>query len=241
MNNVLHDLQHYQDVIFNIRQLVQALSTYPESVESLGRQLKQTQIAVQHAEEKLDSNRKTLENKESYLTLCKENLEKFEHDLMEVTNQKEYSAVLKEIDNTKKEIQETETAIVTLMENTNELESNLEKLKAAEAQLAKEHGDAVSGFNETNKEKVKEKAHYEELQKKLQASIPASYMRRFTQIAAKRGGIAVARVVGDCCSACNMKIRPQMVNDMKRVPDKLYTCDNCQRILVIDPDNDDNS
>ncbi|NOZ13530.1 MAG: hypothetical protein GXO69_07770 [Acidobacteria bacterium] len=239
MKNVLRNLLHYQDLLLKIRQLEHELTTYPESIEKLGRELKQHRIAVARAEEQLSENSKQKERKEEYLVLCKDNLEKFEQDLMEVTNQKEYSAVLKEIDSTKREIQETETTIITIMESSKELEIEYEKLKNTMIQLESTHNEAVSGFQENNQEKIAEKKKLEKEKRALEKDIPAPYMRKFNQIAAKRSGIAVSTVSGECCSACNMKIRPQMVNNMQRNPNELFICDNCQRILVL-PEPDDN-
>ena len=239
MKTTLSKLRDYQEMILEIRQLNHALSTYPESVEKLARELKQTRTATERVSEQLRENRERRENKESYLVMCKENLEKYEHDLMEVSNQKEYSAVLKEIDSTKREIQETETLILTLMESVQKQEEEFKVLETSVAKLEETYAEAVQQFNQENKEKTSRKAKLEKDMLDVQKSIPASFMRKFTQIASRRGGIAVATVQAECCSACNMKIRPQQIHEMKRNPDTLFTCDNCQRILVIKPDEDD--
>ncbi len=241
LKTVLGNLQRYQDLLLKIRQLEHELTTYPESVENLGRQLKQHQIAVARSQEQLSENSGQKDRKEEYLVLCKDNLEKFEQDLMEVTNQKEYSAVLKEIDSTKREIQETEALIVNLMESIKQLETDYGQLSSNTEQLENDYNEAVSGFQDTNREKIKEKEKLEKEKRRLEKSIPASHMRKFNQIAAKRSGIAVSTVSKECCSACNMKIRPQKINNMQRNPDKLYICDNCQRILIYIETDGDNS
>ena len=239
MKTTLSKLRDYQEMILEIRQLNHALSTYPESVEKLARELKQTRVAADRVHEQLTHDREQRQNKESYLVMCKENLEKYEHDLMEVTNQKEYSAVLKEIDSTKREIQETETLILNLMESVQKLEEEVKVHEESVQKLEDAYAEAVREFNEENKEKTKRKAQLEKDMLDVQKTIPASYMRRFTQIASRRGGIAVATIQAECCSACNMKIRPQQIHEMKRNQDTLFTCDNCQRILVLRPDEDD--
>lgn len=239
MKTTLSKLRDYQEMILEIRQLNHALSTYPESVEKLARELKQTRTATERVSDQLREDKERRENKESYLAMCKENLEKYEHDLMEVSNQKEYSAVLKEIDSTKREIQETETLILTLMESVQKQEEEFKVLETSVAKLEETYAEAVQQFNQENKEKTSRKAKLEKDMLDVQKSIPASFMRKFTQIASRRGGIAVATVHAECCSACNMKIRPQQIHEMKRNQDTLFTCDNCQRILVIKPDEDD--
>ena len=47
-------------------------------------------------------------------------------------------------------------------------------------------------------------------------------------------GIAVAEVKNGACGSCSMKLRPQMVVDIK-VGNQILTCENCNRILYIVP------
>ncbi|HXG83792.1 MAG TPA: C4-type zinc ribbon domain-containing protein, partial [Pyrinomonadaceae bacterium] len=47
-----------------------------------------------------------------------------------------------------------------------------------------------------------------------------------------RDGIAVAEVIKGSCSACFMKLRPQMQVELK-TSDRIITCESCTRILYI--------
>jgi len=58
LKNILNSLRQYQEVILEIRQLNHALSAYPESVEALVRELKQTWTAVNRVEEQLDADKR---------------------------------------------------------------------------------------------------------------------------------------------------------------------------------------
>jgi predicted nucleic acid-binding Zn-ribbon protein len=232
-------LQEYQNVILEIRMLNRELSTYPESVKLLETKMEEAKKLLGEIETSLSENKEQQKAKESYLELCKTNLEKFEHDLMEVTNQKEYAAVLKEIDNTKKEIQETESAIIELMDTIKKQEEEEKAVSSSLKEVSKEHEKALSVFTTENQSKVKRKDDLMKQKTELEKIISKPSMKKFVVIAKKRGGIAIAKVVNDCCSACNMKIRPQVINEMKKRPESIYTCDSCQRVLIINVDEDD--
>jgi predicted nucleic acid-binding Zn-ribbon protein len=46
----------------------------------------------------------------------------------------------------------------------------------------------------------------------------------------KKNGSALSPVKGDFCAMCHMRIRPQMLNEI-RDRNKIHLCENCGRIL----------
>lgn len=57
---------------------------------------------------------------------------------------------------------------------------------------------------------------------------------RYEQLLKGRRGVAIARIEGELCTACNMKLRPAVAVTVRR-NEELLTCDNCQRILYYVP------
>lgn len=57
---------------------------------------------------------------------------------------------------------------------------------------------------------------------------------------AKQRGTAVAEGVDGQCSACRMKVRPQMWNELRdrSNQERIFTCESCGRILYWDPARD---
>jgi len=53
---------------------------------------------------------------------------------------------------------------------------------------------------------------------------------RFDTIFNARGGVAVARIIANACGACHVRLRPQIINLVKRGEDLSY-CESCRRIL----------
>ncbi|HEX8153740.1 MAG TPA: C4-type zinc ribbon domain-containing protein, partial [Thermoanaerobaculia bacterium] len=54
----------------------------------------------------------------------------------------------------------------------------------------------------------------------------------FHKIFKARGGVAVAAVVSDSCSGCRTRIRPMVMQQLKR--GDVVFCENCRRILYLE-------
>jgi len=234
LRTIISKLWDYQQAILEIARLNRELKTYPDSIKSLEKSVSVIEESLKRTKSELDVNKANQKKKEEYLELCKSNLEKSESKLMEVTNQKDYSAVLNEIDYAKKEILETEEKLIAILESIERNEKNIEQFEKSLKEKQEELSKALEEFNTTKKGQIEKRENLLEKKKKLEQDIPVRYLKRFYEIAKKRNGVGVAMVEKDeTCSACHMKIRPQKINEMKKNPDHIYTCENCQRILVI--------
>ncbi|BBB31912.1 conserved hypothetical protein [Thermotomaculum hydrothermale] len=240
LRTILSKLWDYQAAILEIARLNKALKTYPESIRTLETEIKTIEKKLTKTKTELDENKDTQKKREEYLEMCKTNLEKYESDLMEVTNQKDYSAVLNEIDYAKKEIHNTEEELIKLFEEIEKNEKLIDEFTQVLSTKKEELDKALEDFKATNQEQIKRRDELLEVKKKLESEIPLKYLKVFYNIAKKRNGIGVATIENETCSACHMKIRPQKINEIKKHPDSLYYCENCQRILVLIPE-DDNS
>lgn len=56
--------------------------------------------------------------------------------------------------------------------------------------------------------------------------------RRYEQLAGEKGGIAVARLEGDHCTACHTTLPAGQLAKLRKGPN-LAECPNCQRLLVV--------
>ncbi len=240
LKTVLSKLWDYQQAIVEIAKLNRELKQYPDSIKALEKEVKTLEKKLGTTKEELTNNKETQKKREEYLEMCKKNLEKYESDLMEVTNQKDYSLVLNEIDYAKKEIQTTEEELIKLIDEIETQEKEIEQLNGMLEEKNKELSEALESFESSNEEKVKKREQLTVLKGKLEKEIPIKYLKVFYTIAKKRNGVGIAKVEGENCSACHMRLRPQMINEMKKNPNALYYCDHCQRILVLEIENDNN-
>lgn len=63
--------------------------------------------------------------------------------------------------------------------------------------------------------------------------VPPEVQSLYDLIVQKKQGLAVVKVNGETCGACQLQLRPQLLNEI-RLGQSLIVCENCSRILYIE-------
>jgi uncharacterized protein len=191
----------------------------------------------QQAAEFLDlksKHQQTIETRsqlEADLATTQRNHEKFEQDKTRVTNEREYTAVLREIDVARKHIAALETEIIKLMEETERLEGELALKTPDVDRMRAEVDQNLAALDHEREETTRLIDSYELRRKKLGEALPRTLFSTYDRMARTRRGQALSEVNNDgICAACRMKVRPKVFSDVRR-GDQLITCENCGRIL----------
>jgi predicted nucleic acid-binding Zn-ribbon protein len=161
-------------------------------------------------------------------------LTKFKDQLMEVKTNKEYTAMQHEIATAESGVQTFEDQILGLMLQADELAA---AVKGAETALAEQERAAAATRGEVDAERRRlegELAGLAETRRALEASMPPEHVRLFADTAAKRRGIAVSAVHDGHCRACQVRLRPQLIMEIRR-GDSVVQCESCARILYVPP------
>jgi hypothetical protein len=151
----------------------------------------------------------------------------------EIRTNEEYSALLKEIDATKKEREAVEGRSLKAMERLEELRKSLPKLEAAYKSGEEKVAAERAGLK---KEQQRLEALLLEAKKErqaLQSSLHPGWFRKYNTIAAQRNGLAVAAVKGGICQGCFMSLRPKLIQDLLYGEEVVF-CEGCQRILYLE-------
>jgi uncharacterized protein len=178
----------------------------------------------------LERLQKERRQKEKELEEEVDRVKKTEARVFEIKTNKEYQAVLKEIENAKKLNRQREEEILGVLERLEEIQRKVkenekqlgEKRKDYEQQVA-ELQQRADAFEQKMATEVREK-------EKRQREIPPDLLSKYQMLLERRQGVAVARVVNGVCTACNMNMRPQLYIELQR-QDVLIICPNCSRIL----------
>jgi len=229
----LNALRDYQDVLARIAELEALLAFVPSEVTDLETEWK----SIQERLEELNTSGETLDSdlKQHQLTLSEtsEKAEKYEKDLHQVTNSKEYNAVLKEIDGAKKKIHSLEEEIEKLKESKVEVARNTEECAQLEKESKEKYETALKGYRATQKESEKELKKLVKSRDKYAKAIPKRLMRQFTRIADRRSGVGLALCIQAVCQACNVRVRQNIVDELRRF-EKIIICESCKRILYFE-------
>jgi len=180
-------------------------------------------VAAQKARRQLEGDLQDLETKRS----------RYKSQLMEVKTNKEYTAMLHEIEGVERDIRSREDLILAEMERAEGLTSEIKQEEAAfknvEARCS-EDARALHARAEALKARVETLAGEREA---IAAALPSNARELFLRVARLRGA-AVAEARDGMCQLCHMKLRPQMFMDLKK-NEQVVQCPSCSRILFYEP------
>ena len=154
--------------------------------------------------------------------------------MMQVQTGREQTALLKEIEDAKKNAKENEEKMITLLEDTEKLKSQAEEEKnllKGEKKLVSEETENVR----SNIEKINKGKKAKDNDRKKQAKkIKENTLRKYNTLRDRRNGLAVVKVIDGVCQGCFMSIPPQRFNMLLR-GDMMFDCPTCQRIMYYAP------
>jgi len=231
---MLHDLElllQLQVIDYDLGELERSKEYLPDMIENLKKEIAQSEELYQQTEKELSESKITQKNIELELKTKHDELKKLQGMMLSIKTNKEYDALINQIDSVKEAINTDETKILELIEKIEKLEADiLEYRKKAkdikeqnEKQLAilKEKMDSVGS-------KIGAKASERQ---NIAVRIPKRTMSVYERVRKNRGGDVVVPARKRACGACYKALPPHKIQEIKRA-EKIITCDNCGRMLI---------
>jgi len=223
-----------QEIDLRLADLSAEISALPKHIAEIEKKL------VSH-ERKLEADRAALAANQKERKKCESDIQDQEHKISKLKDQmllaktnEQYRAFQNEIDFCQKEIRKFEDRILELMTESEPLEKNVKiaetALKAEKAQVESEKTQA----RERTAVDQKAAADLTHERNAIVAETSSSAYQRYERARKARKGIGVAEAIDGRCSVCNIAIRPQFLQDLKR-GEQIMSCESCQRILYYNP------
>jgi len=223
-------LTKLQDVDSEIKSTSSLLEAIPARLEAIDQQIKAAADVVGQAKEKLSANQKKRRDQEGQVKDFRTQIAKFKRQLNEVKTNKEYTALLKEIEGSQGRVDKAEEDILNEMITADEIEKEIksanQKRTEEELRLKKEREAIVQIQKELEQKRSRLAADREN----LVPQIPPDQLRLYLRISKKMEGVGMSPVTDDFCSLCQMRIRPQLLNEIMEMK-KIIMCEACGRIL----------
>jgi uncharacterized protein len=224
-----------QEVLLEVHQKAEKRARTPEHlahVEAAYRDSRQQREETERVLVRAAERRKALEGE---ILDLNEKLKKYQAQLQSVKTNREYGALLNELDVVKRDVRTREDEILSIEEAASAASAELERRN--EAFPAEEAGyeEQMKEWRAEQAALAKEIAQAEAKAKALREELDHRLLSTFDRLARVRAGIAVAKVdmVGPqtaACSACHVRLRPQLLSDL-RLGRETVTCESCKRIL----------
>jgi len=227
------ELLDVQEIDLRIMSFSQERDILPRELEKFGEAVKNEEAKKKGIEEENNNLIKERRQKERDLEGKNDTRAKFQTQLYQLKSNKEYTALLHEIENTKNEIEKLEEDILTFMEKIEDNERSLiEQDKII--QVKRKELEEITKKNEERIVQIDARlAEWQKDKEEKSSHISENILKRYERVRQARNGTALAMIKNDTCQGCFMELPPQVISET-RLGHRLVTCENCNRLLYID-------
>ena len=192
------------------------------------------QAALDATRQKLTENKAARAGVEKELAIVQGRLNKYKDQLMAVKTNKEYQAMQHEIATAESDVRRHEDQLLELMLQGDDLSA---AVKDAERALAAERATAESekhALENTRKDLEQQLERLASARAEVARETGTHALALFDHVARSRRPLVVVEAREGLCTACHVRLRPQVFNDVRR-NDTLIQCESCMRILYFVP------
>jgi hypothetical protein len=214
--------------------LQQECETPPEELTTLRATFSKRREALAAAQARREALVREQASLQKETEALREEREHFRRQKSLVTNMKQLSAVVSELDHVEVQLKSRDDRLIQIMEELEGLERSLAELgqETPEERGARESAEA--SWNERRQGATVELTEVRRSLMGVQVQLGKARVERFKKLWASRRPLAVVPMEGSSCSACHAELRPAIVQNVRAV-EMLQHCDACRRLLF-DPE-----
>ena len=206
------------------QQLPQRLQAYETACGAARQQLVQQQAAIEQSERQQRAFERELANHQ-------EAIRKTQSKAHEVKTNKEYSAILAEIDAGKQRLEALEDQLLALMEATDQQRQAYrayEQQEQVAQQALVEQQHQIQQAHETLRRTI---VAAQAQRQQTVAGLEAKLYEQYQKVTMQHGGQGVAQLQDGVCNGCHLKVPPQMASEI-RLQAQVFTCPHCRLMLL---------
>lgn len=231
----LKALYELQTMLSEIDKIKTLRGELPLEVQDLEDEIEGLSHRVEKYQEDIEKLQSDIAQKRIKIDEAKAAVERYQGQLNDVKNNREYDMLTKEIEFQNLEIElqnkrinEANRAIEAKQNDAKAASEALEN-RRADLEVKKSELDEIISETKAEEEKLREKA------KTLEVTIEPRLLAAFKRIRKNsRNGLGIVYVERDACGGCFNKIPPQRQLDI-RMRKKIIVCEYCGRIMI-DPE-----
>jgi predicted nucleic acid-binding Zn-ribbon protein len=223
-----------QDLDRRINELEKEIAALPKHIAAIEKTL-ETHIRKLEADQAaLVANQRERKRLEGDIQTQEQRISKLRDQMLGAKTNEQYAAFKHEIEFCEAEIRKHEDRILDRMAESEPLEQNV---KAAQAALEGEKKQVEAEKNAARERTAADQRQLNELKAgrhRVVSEMSPKIHQAYERIRRSRKGIAVAEAVDGRCMACNMTLRLQFFQDLRRGEQVMY-CESCGRMLFYTP------
>lgn len=220
-----------QGIDYELGELERSKDYLPDMINNLERELEETSNALKGFEKELTEQTLLNKNLDIELATLNQELGKFQKQMREIKTNKEYDALTNEIVNRKLKISSTEEEILKVLTNIDDLKEKIKQYKQKLEEVEKNNTTQLTSLKKelsSIEDKIKIKKSE---RKNVTVRIDKRLLSTYERVKKGRGNQVVVTIKKRACGGCFKAIPPQKIQEIKE-GDRIFTCDNCGRILI---------
>jgi len=232
MHSAIPQLLELQRLDLRIAVLRAELETFPKRIKEADAMLNGARTAVTAAKEKHLHAQTERKKFELDVNQWRERARKYRDQSASVKTNEAYKALQHEITHAELEASAAEDRqleqMMAIEETEREIKSAEAKLKEAEISLAAER-KTIESQGAAKKGELDSDAIQRE---RIASQIPEELVEKYSRVAKRHHGVALAEAVNEQCRGCGMRILPHTYQEIRRPENQdIIQCETCSRIL----------
>ena len=230
MNEKLSLLIRLQECDSMLAGLSAKKNSLPEKLQKIDEEFQRFKESISQSAMRYEKLKTQREENELKVKKISEAMARSKEKLLDVKTNKEYQAMLKEIETAETSLGGLESQIIILLEEMDELSVQVKQDQETLKQAEKNYLDDKKIIDEKLSSFDAESDEWNRKRSALQKNIPEDLLALYEKIRKRNQGVGVIPVWKAVCSGCHMNIPPQLYNELQRSSD-LLSCPSCHRIM----------
>lgn len=228
-NTDLKDVWELQKIDTDIQNLEQQKEKLPSELGPFRQNWEEVKQGLDEMKKIFETMQVERKAKEGELASNGETIKKYNIQLYSLKSNKEYTAMLKEIEGFKQKNKKLEDEILELMEKTEQYSL---AMKEKGKTLIVQEGAFKEEESRINKEVVEVESQLvsrRDARNKQKNKISPELYQKYEKIRRGKAGLGIVAIVDNSCGGCHINLPPQIVNEVKMR--KVVFCGSCARLL----------
>jgi predicted nucleic acid-binding Zn-ribbon protein len=217
-----------------IAELEKEVAELPRHIAAIEKTLEAHLRRLEADKAALAANQRDRRSLEGEVQMQQAKISKLRDQMLQAKTNEQYRAFQHEIEFAENAIRKSEDRILELMAAAEPLEA---AVKQAEAALAQEKKQVEAEKAKARERSAADQAELERLRgehQQLLATLPRTTAAAYERIRKKWKGTVSSEVVDGRCTACQMLLRPQYFQDLRKGQSLMF-CESCGRFLYYNP------
>jgi predicted nucleic acid-binding Zn-ribbon protein len=223
-----------QSLDLRIGELQREVAALPKHIALIEKALDSHLRRLEADRAALAANQKERKRLEDDIKVQEQKVSKLKDQMLQAKTNEQYRAFQHEIEFCETEIRKFEDKILDLMGESEPLDINVKKAEAALKEEKKQVEAEKDKARDCTAVDQKQLSELEAERKAIVTGMKPQVYSAYERIRKKWHGVAVAEATEGRCGACQISLRPQFYQDLRK-GEQLMFCESCGRILYYNP------